>query len=284
MSTSSLIRPRNLRFDLPESHQRDWFEQDAVKTIYCDALSLLFPEGERFFIRSVKHYVNKLDNTKLRQDIEDFCIQEAYHTREHEAYNQLLAESGYDVEKMEARVKHALARLKKPLSKLAFTVAVEHLTSTLSYMILSDPRLLERSTPAYRDLWIWHAIEETEHKGVAYDLFLEVTRELSPWKRYMFRCSMMQVVTIELHRVQFANYRDMLKTAGYKIGALTWLRAFSLLFVRPGYYRRALGYYLRFYLPGFHPWKNDDGALLSAARERFEAQSSTHEQRVSDAG
>lgn len=271
MNADKAIFTRDLHFDFQDIEKHDWYNGDPLRTTYCDALSPLFPEGERFFIRSVKQYVDRIEDPKLKEDIRNFCIQEALHTREHEAYNEHLAAYGYDIEKMEERVKKAISRAKTPLKKLALTVAIEHLTSTLSHVILKDPKLLENSTPVYRNLWTWHSLEEIEHKGVAFDVYQQVTQHLSPWKRYALRTSVLFLVTIDIHRLLMTNFFEMMRHRKASLGPKMWAKSAWMLFGRPGYYRRAFLYYLKFYMPFFHPWKGDDGELVRQGRERLDA-------------
>ncbi|RAU19837.1 metal-dependent hydrolase [Nitrincola tibetensis] len=269
MSIESPIFIRNIHFPIQDVKQHDWFEGDPLRTSYCDALSVLFPAGERFFIKSVKHYLDKIEDPDFREEVRRFCIQEAFHTREHEAYNAQLASYGYDVEKMEARVIKALGRVKSPIVQLAFTVAIEHLTATLSYLILKDPKVLAKVTPVYRDLWTWHALEEMEHKAVAFDVYQLVTRNLSPWKRYMLRVGALFAVTIDIHRMLLINFNEMLTHRGESKGPKMWLKSAWSLFGNPGYYRRVIFHYLRFYSPFFHPWKGDDGKLMRQGRQEL---------------
>ena len=271
MSADRAIFTRDLHFGFQDVKNHNWHSGDPLKTTYCDALSPLFPEGERFFIRSVKHYADRVEDPQLKDDIRQFCVQEAFHTREHEAYNKNLASYGYDIEKMEARVKRTLSSVKSPLKKLAITVAIEHLTATLSHMILKDPSLLANSTPVYRNLWTWHALEEYEHKGVAYDVYLLATKHLSPWKRYVFRTSVLFVVTLKIHQILITNFVEMLRHRKEPMGIKMWAKSVWMLFCTPGYYRRVFYYYLKFYMPFFHPLKGDDGELVRQGRERLDA-------------
>lgn len=271
MSFDETILPRDLHLMTHDTHEENWFEGDPMRSIYCDALSVFFPEGERFFIRSVKRYANQIEDPKLREEVKLFCIQEAFHTREHEIYNAKLAAYGYDVEKMEARAVKALEIAKGQLIQLTSTVAMEHLTATLSYLTLSDPKLFENASPHYRNLWTWHALEEHEHKGVAFDVYNAVTQHLSPWKRYTLRCIVMLVVTFKLHSVLIKNFLEMMSYRNQPTGFRNWSKTLWMLFGKPGYYRRIIGHYLCFYLPGFHPWKYDDGKLIKDARSRLDA-------------
>lgn len=153
------IIPRDIRFDIRGNKQRRWLGNDMTKTVLVDGLSIFLPEGERFFIRSLKHYVSRLPDRDLAAEINGYAVQEAFHTREHEDYNKALAELGYDVEAMEKPVKQALGFTKNPLHRLLSTVAIEHLTATFSTETLRHPDMLEGAVPAYKRLWMWHALE-----------------------------------------------------------------------------------------------------------------------------
>lgn len=253
--THSIPR-RDIHFPLGERHDPDWFGGCPYMSAYCDGLSIFFPNGERFFVRSVAHYLPRLKSSPgLRDDIRGFMAQEAMHTREHEVYNERLRELGYPVDTMDKRVTDTVARVKGPLYQLALTVAAEHLTATLAHLVLRDGRVLSGASEGYRDLWTWHSLEEMEHKGVAFDVYRAVTADLSGWQRYALRCTTLILTTWHMHRLVMLNMRDILKTRGlfspWRARRLIW----SLLMLRPGYYRRSLGYYLAFFLPGFNPWK-----------------------------
>lgn len=264
------IIPRDIHFPVNAVTERDWFDKDPFRSAYCDALSVLFPLGERFFIRSVQHYLDQIKDSGLREEVRAFCIQEAYHTREHEVYNQRLANQGVDVALMEESVKKSLSMAKHPITKLAATVAIEHLTATFAHMVISDPKLFEKADPVFRNLWTWHALEEMEHKAVAYDVFLEATKGVSSWKRYMLRCVSMISVTTELHRVQISHLVTIMRLREQSTGIGMWLKFLWLFFFIPGFYRKSLLYYLRIYIPGFHPWKKGDNDLLAIGRARLE--------------
>ena len=64
-----------------------------------------------------------------------------------------------------------------PLARLAATVALEHLTAILAAALL-DGRSgsLAGADPRVAELWRWHAVEETEHKSVAFDVYAVVRR------------------------------------------------------------------------------------------------------------
>lgn len=64
-----------------------WFANDPFKTRFFDALSLTFPEGERFFIESVRLYRDQIQDRDLQQKVKDFIRQEAQHGIAHDKMN-----------------------------------------------------------------------------------------------------------------------------------------------------------------------------------------------------
>jgi len=85
---------RDLRFNLPPERACDWHAQGSHVTHFFNALSLLFPAGERFFMDSVRHYRDDIDDPVLKKQVLGFIGQEAMHTREHVEYNDLLQQAG----------------------------------------------------------------------------------------------------------------------------------------------------------------------------------------------
>ena len=260
------IIPRDIRFGILENATRHWYDGDIIKTVMADGLSIFLPEGERYFIRSLKHYASKLTDRELAAEINGYAVQEAFHTREHEDYNKAMASLGYDVEEMEKPVKFALGVAKNPLHRLAVTCAIEHLTATLSTVTLRRPDLLEKAAPAYRRLWMWHALEELEHKAVALDVLKAVTPDLPGWKRYLLRVSAMNATVVPFLLIFLRNTRLYARTDGVKTGVRFWLRFIWVVFFAPGFWRRCMPLVLKYYLPGFDPKNSDDAELVRKGR------------------
>jgi hypothetical protein len=66
-------------------------------------------------------------------------------------------------------------RLLTAKSNLASTAALEHFTATLAEQLLSDPDVRAMvGHEAMRNLFLWHALEEAEHKAVAFDVYRAV--------------------------------------------------------------------------------------------------------------
>ncbi|WP_339352741.1 metal-dependent hydrolase [Acinetobacter beijerinckii] len=149
-----------------------YYEDNSVVTSLFVVLSAMFPPGEIFFIESVRNVRDQITNEKLLEDIRNFIAQEAFHSREHKSLNEHLIQSNYpEVVEIEALTKARLDKFRKlpKAEQLAATVVMEHFTATLARLLLTDPLIKQKTTQESRNLWEWHALEELEHKSVAFD-------------------------------------------------------------------------------------------------------------------
>ncbi len=265
------ITPRDVRFGRDGSVRRYWLNDDPIATAFYNALSVTFPKGEGFFIDSVRQFRDDV-SPRLAAEIRAFVKQEAIHTREHVAFNRHVTDQGYDTSRLEARVDHELAitRGKPPIANLAATMALEHFTAILAHQLVANPRHLAGGDRAAADLWRWHAIEEIEHKGVAYDTWLHATRHWSRFRRWRIKALVMLIVTVKFFRGRTAGMLDLLAQDGLTGARVKW-RLFAYAFGRPGMARKVMGLWLGFFLPGFHPWKHDDRALIGLVDSEFAA-------------
>jgi predicted metal-dependent hydrolase len=155
---------RNLKFHVPDDTVLNWHDKGPGISQFFNTLSLFFPEGERFFINSVRKYRDQIDDPELQEAVRNFIGQEAMHGREHEDYNQKMVAAGLPVDKQEAIVTRLLSLISRFLPnamQLSATVALEHLTAILADVLLREPELIDGSDPQYQKLWHWHALEET---------------------------------------------------------------------------------------------------------------------------
>jgi hypothetical protein len=258
------ITPRDRRFGRHTASPRLWHGGRVEATAIYNALSATFPLGEAFFVESVRAFRDGAP-PKLGEEIKGFTTQEAIHSREHDAFNKRAASSGYDVTKLEAQVAERLAvtRERPPIVSLAATMALEHFTAILAHELLADPRHLSGAAQEVADLWRWHAVEEIEHKGVAYDTWLHATRKWPRAKRWKLKARVMLYVTRNFLVDRTAGALELMRQDGVT-GVKAWRLLLTYLWVRPGMFRKIAGAWSGFFLPGFHPWKVDDRGLLDA--------------------
>ncbi|HEX4862057.1 MAG TPA: metal-dependent hydrolase [Rhizomicrobium sp.] len=258
------IRPRDIAFARGSpAAPRLWLGGDPIATAFFNALSASFPQGERFFMDSVRPYRGSAD-AKLAGQIAAFTTQEAVHSREHLVFNTRIAEDGFDFSRIDLYLKKRFdfGRKLPRLNQLCATIALEHFTAILAHAVLSDGRDLAGAPPEIRRMWQWHAIEEIEHKAVAFDTFLMATRRFSPLRRWWIRCVSMVLSTIMFLQFLWFGTREFFRH--YGIDNPRSRRALlRYLWIEPGLMRRAAPAYFAYYRPGFHPWRVDDRALIA---------------------
>ncbi len=201
--------------------------------------------------------------------VRGFAGQEAIHSREHELYNQRLHAAGLHPGALERWVKFGLKIARKlPMkSQLAITCALEHYTALFAEVILSDPRVMEGADPLYANMWRWHAMEESEHKAVAFD----VMKAVDPgFAGYLRRIIVMTITTIDFNIIALVHQIYLMKQAKELTNWRSWGRAINHLWGRPGVWRRVLIGVLPYYKPSFHPNDSDTEALLEKWRAWYE--------------
>lgn len=261
-SSARPIPVRKMGFDFSKVPKK-WFYDSIVVSHIANGLHLVFPAGERFFVRSVQHYLKQIDDPGLRARIRAFAGQESSHGLEHERAFEMLEAQGYEIQTWLRRYHRIAFELLEPrvphVLKLSTTAALEHFTATLAEQGLGT-EFLDHAHPVMRDLLRWHAAEEIEHKSVAYDvlqavedryavrvagLAIAVTLLLNFWRG----ATAMLLAQEDISKAQIAAERKAARARGQN-------KRFVL---------SALASYLR---PSFHPDQVDNDQL---ARDYLES-------------
>lgn len=267
--TRPVVTPRNLSFQIRSVQADRWMAGDPVATAVFNALSLTFPDGERMFMDAVRLQRDRLSG-RLLEEANAFIAQEAIHSREHVGLNAALDPQRYPVARIAEIMGKRLAFLRRrgPIPMLGVTIALEHFTAMMADLFLRDPTFWSGTSPEMARLWQWHAMEETEHKAVAFDVFNEVTKTWGSFRRYRLRVQAMLATTL-FFNLNIVRYASMLLAAD---GMGRWaavIRVVRYLYGRNGLLRTCGGAYRDWYRPGFHPWDHDNRALLEAWRPLF---------------
>lgn len=265
------ITPRDLRFGRGQQMGRWWLAGNPYASAFYNALSVTFPKGEGYFIDSVRAF---RDGTppRLASEIQAFVKQEVMHTREHVAFNRHVTDQGYDIAPLERHVDEALALTngRPPIANLAATMALEHFTAIIAHELLANPAHLAGAEAQPAALWRWHAAEEIEHKGVAYDTWLHATRDWPRFRRWRIKALVMLITTAKFFNGRRKGMLELLRQDGIT-GPRAWAGVAWYAFGYPGMARKVAGAWLAFFLPGFHPWKHDDRALIALAESDYAA-------------
>jgi predicted metal-dependent hydrolase len=247
--------------DLPKHFAADG---DLILSHLAASLSSVFPDGEDFFVRSVRHYRDQITDPDLKRQVAGFIGQEAMHGREHRALNDRLAQLGYPTKFFENLTRRGLTlreRVAPPIANLAATAALEHFTATFAQLLLSndDARALF-GHDELRNLFLWHALEEAEHKAVAFDVYKAMggSERLRVWTMRALTVGFIAGTALE---VVVGLVRD---ASAYRPGALraSWRR-----FRRSPIMQAHLWRQLRDYDgPDFHPDDHDTTELVARWR------------------
>lgn len=261
-----------------------WMQGSAGLTHFMTALSALFPAGEKFFIdsvRAVRYHPAIKDNQELQKEISAFIGQEAMHTQEHVGFNASAQKYGHDVERLDRYTdkviqgaRKVFAGVGKPFGitqemvDLTATTALEHFTATIATQLLRNSHIQElMSDDTMKTMWLWHAIEENEHKAVAYDVFEGVFGQGT--KAYLLRTSSLVAAMLTLFVVQnYFLFRLLKEDKQLNLEAFKAIYTYAYSpskGIITGMGREMLAYFR----PGFHPNDLNTVSLLDTWKAKL---------------
>ncbi len=258
LATQSVPRPRSSPVTFEAGVPRRWFGDLAVPSHIVNGVNLLFPAGERFFVRSVRHYLDQITDPLLREQVKGFFGQEGRHAQAHERFFDVMESQGYEIADFLAtyeRVTYGIIEPRvSPEFRLAVTVALEHYTAIMAENAIRDG-LLDAAHPTMKGLLLWHAAEEIEHRAVAFD----VLEAVAP--RYGLRMAGLAMATLALGGLWIAA-TGMLLHQDYKRGERGAFRAFRKVDRRGTIAQRVFARGIREYVRrDFHPSQSDVDGL-----------------------
>jgi predicted metal-dependent hydrolase len=270
------IPVRRPKLDFEREVPRFYLEGNPVKTHFFNALNLAFPDGERFFVKAVQDHKQHISDPRLLAEIQAFSGQEGQHARQHERFFTVLARQGYDVETLLARFRKIAQlsnrRLPRAL-RLSITAGAEHYTASMASLVLEHDMLTDCDS-TLRDLIQWHAIEEIEHKHVAYDVLISQHRYNYPLRILGFLIATAFIAIWTLVGMRSLLLQDgrarRLTRAQYLEGRRAMASPKTTRF-RIALRNQLLGYFK----PGFHPCQQDDLPLLERFRPEIDRRLAT---------
>ncbi|WP_089606476.1 metal-dependent hydrolase [Acinetobacter piscicola] len=232
---------------------RFWFGNDPFRTRMFDALSLTFPVGERYFIESVRALRDKITDHVLQQRVTDFIKQEAQHGIAHDKMNEEMKHQGMPVDQFTQFLAARFKYLKQHRSKqynIAMTAAAEHLTALMAETFYNKKETLAEVHPYVRALFAWHAIEEMEHRDVAYDVMKNVGEVPESLRKFA-----LANITLLMFGFTFYRANVMLKYDGYTglQRAKMTVQGIPWFFGRNGKLTAMHRQYLDWFKKDFHP-------------------------------
>ena len=276
MTTATLHMPMPAAPDVPVRHMdfsedrvnlpRYFYDNDPFASSYFLAFSAVIPHGERFFMESVRNYRDQVRDPGLQERVGGFIGQEAMHGKEHDAVNDAYDAMGFPLRKLD-RVSRGglklLTRVTPHRFQLAFTVAMEHFTAIVSEYTFRHPTIQAKFTPEARRFMLWHMLEETEHKSVAFDVYQ------STGGTYFTRVLAMIVSTGFLIGTLLLFQLWILAIDGSFGTVLRHPRGIAGIYGPRGLWASVFRPYLDFFRPSFHPSHHDTEALLIEIQDRL---------------
>jgi uncharacterized protein len=254
------IVPREkLAFQLDGDIPKYWAGGDAHQSRFWDALSIIFPPGEKYFMSCVRAFKDQITDPQMLQDIKDFNRQEAQHTLVHRQDNDRLRRQGIDVDALTKQIddllnKHYMSTYSAGYN-LAMTSALEHFTSIIAHTLFDKRDVMKDADHRVRAMYAWHAIEEVEHKGVAFDVMEEYAKV-----GYFKRVAALVHASFMFPRVIFMVQRQLLIHDGFSAMQRFKLFAKGLVWMfKPGGLLQPMASaYWTYYKVGFHPWQETE--------------------------
>lgn len=236
---------------------KNWFNNDPFLSTLFTVFSATLPEGEKQFIHSIRHFQKQITDPVLVKEVRAFIGQEAHHAKQHDRFNERLQELGYDVSELQ-RIMSELFQLSRknlsPEQQLAMTVCVEHFTAMMaSFFLIKRPEIADQFVGASRDIWVWHVIEEMEHKAVAFDVYEQVVNDPH---HIRLRLSMVFITAMMTGRLGWHTYK-VLKANGNSRNFKSIRNGLKFVFGKGGMMSSMRREYLDFFKRDFHPWQHD---------------------------
>jgi uncharacterized protein len=268
LASARKLTVRPLALQLDHTTPRHWMDGDPFETHLMNAFSLVFPSGERFFMRSVKALREHVKSAELQQQVNDFLAQEAFHSREHHVFNMWLQRfklPAKGIERLAEEVTVSDEARRTPLQNLALTAALEHFTAVMAKFLLTHPEFQQKIHPSLRYLWMWHAVEELDHKAVAFDVFE------AAGGTYRTRATWMVAAIFGMISSSMFLQWHLMRRDGQATNVRSYARGLWRYLGPKGYTVELLPDILRYFRRDFHPWHADDSALMARAEAELAA-------------
>jgi predicted metal-dependent hydrolase len=254
-----------------------WFDNSPLKTHYMNAVSIITPVSELAVIHTLKDIKEYIKDPELKAQITTMIAQESWHSFSHKKYNEWLESQGIAANEMayehlmkiQKRKKFAEKYIKfcekyfqkKNLSGwLPGLVSGEHNAAVHIEYFLERPYLLEQMHPHFRQAWVWHFIEELEHKGTAMDAWND-TKEY--FNRRKWKLNLIFAFISVQNNYIFFKYMIKMLSADKQLWKWKTLKdGLSFFLGKDGLYIKIAGPLLSVFGKNWHPWNKDTRYLI----------------------
>lgn len=247
------ITVRRSPFEFPEDVAAHWIPHNPEFSQMVNGASLTMPYLEPFLMRTLREALRQVDDPVLQEQGAAFIAQEGQHFQTHRRFNEMIKRKGYpELAEIEARMEANYARLEQRSmrTRLAYTAGFEAMTlGVTKWLVTERVRLFSGADSRVASFVLWHMVEETEHKLVAFDIYQAVCGQ------YFFRALGVLHGALDVIRFSMQGYQALLRKDGLWKQWRSRLRLARELWK---FVRHAGPYLLRATFPGHDPRQEPD--------------------------
>lgn len=259
---------RRYRWSFGDVYHRDWLAGSPAISRWFDVYSLLVPDNEAFYIRTLAPCIESVADESVKTELRNFFRQESLHGVAHRTYWPRMQELGIDYRSFLKFVNWFLYSVLEPSQphrlRVSMVAAIEHINACLGHIVLKRD-LMRSAHRRLRELFYWHFAEEIEHKAVAH-------RALAIC--YPGYATRIMGALVAFPAFYFLSFFGMIYLL-WKEKSLFRMATASDLFqfwVRDGVLRDTLSHLARYFKTSFEPWDENDFYLVeNAISERSSA-------------
>lgn len=266
------IRHMNFQFD-PAKADDKFYCRAELATAYFEALSIFLTFGEDLVIDTARHHRELIKDPELKRRVTVLIGQEAIHSRVHDEWNEILAQHRFPVPLYRFLggivFKYGFNRFPQPL-KLSMMAGIEHFTAVIAeFMMKHEDHFFETNDEQQRALWMWHMLEESEHKDIAYDVYqsLSANYPLRIVGFFIAAITIMALVPFAASLIPAMRKPSTLFSPRYWVDVKRSLGL--LLHSKEGIFGSTLSHITDYLRPDFHPNDHDTQELIAYYRERL---------------
>ncbi|CAM9224258.1 MULTISPECIES: metal-dependent hydrolase [Acinetobacter] len=269
-----IIPIRHMKFDFDPAKLDHRFYMDAeLASAYFASLSIFLTRGEDLVIDTARYHRDFITDPLLKQRVTSLIGQEAIHSKMHEELNEAYLIRDLPVKLFRTwagwAFEYGFERLPQPM-KLSLMAGIEHFTAVLAEYMMNHEEIFFRSQDEkQRAIWMWHMLEESEHKDIAFDVFQELSNNYLLRIAGFFPALITILVLISAASFLVPFYRNPKNLISLRY----WSEIpynFRLIFgLKDGVYGSSFKHIFDYLRPNFHPNDHDTSEFLEYYKEKL---------------
>ena len=269
-----IIPIRHIKFDFdPEQVDHRFYMDAELASAYFASLSIFLTRGEDLVIDTARYHRDFITDPLLKQRVTSLIGQEAIHSKMHEELNDAYLIRDLPVKLFRTwagwAFEYGFERLPQPM-KLSLMAGIEHFTAVLAEYMMNHEEVFFRSQDEkQRAIWMWHMLEESEHKDIAFDVFQELSNNYLLRIAGFFPALITILVLISAASFLVPFYRNPKNLISLRY----WKEIpynFRLIFgLKDGVYGSSFKHIFDYLRPDFHPNDHDTSEFLEYYKEKL---------------